>query len=66
MSSDKYKKFYNRLFTLSYDPIGNSPRGAKKFVVGGVVGHLATVSNLILSWVELWLGFNNKIIFIAT
>ena len=25
MSFDKYKKFYNRLFTLSYDPIGNSP-----------------------------------------
>ena len=22
----KYKKFYTRLFTLSYDPIGNSPR----------------------------------------
>ena len=26
VSSDKYKKFYHRLFTLSYDPIGNSPR----------------------------------------
>ena len=26
ISSDKFKKFYHRLFTFSYDPIGNSPR----------------------------------------
>ena len=26
ISSDKYKKIYDRLFTLRYDPIGNSPR----------------------------------------
>ena len=25
-SSDKYKKFYNHLLTLCYDPIGNMPR----------------------------------------
>ena len=25
-SSDKYRRFYDRLFTLRYDPIGNSPR----------------------------------------
>ena len=30
MSPYKYKKFYDRLFTLRYDPIGNSPRCIEK------------------------------------
>ena len=39
-SSDKYEKFYHRLYTLSYDPIGNLPRCRMTYLIQFIITRL--------------------------